>query len=72
MSLTSTEITTLLEFCLNATYFAFRNSFHLQVHGTAMGLPVSVVVADLVMEDVESRALRSFSAFRAPIAQEHT
>ena len=54
------EITTLLEFCLNATYSAFRKSLYQQVHGTAMGSPVSVVVADLVMEDVESRALTTF------------
>ena len=59
-SLTTDEITTLLEFCLNATYFAFRNSLYQQVHGTAMGSPVSVVVADLVMEDVESRAIATF------------
>ena len=59
-SLTTDEITTLLEFCLNATYSTFRNSLYQQVHGTAMGSPVSVVVADLVMEDVESRALTTF------------
>ena len=59
-SLTPDDIITLLEFCLNATYFAFRNSFYQQVHGTAMGSPVSVVVADLVMEDVESRALSTY------------
>ena len=31
-----------------------------QVHGTAMGSPVSVVVANLVMKEIECRALSSF------------
>ena len=42
------------------TLISFDDSLYQQVHGTAMGFPVSVVVADLVMEDVESRALTSF------------
>ena len=32
-----------------------------QVFGTAMGSPVSVVVPNLVMEDVKERALATFS-----------
>ena len=40
--------------------YPFHNSLYQQVHGIAMGSPVSVVVADLVMEDVESRALTAF------------
>ena len=36
-SLTPDEITSLLKLCLNATYFAFRDSFYQQVHRTAMG-----------------------------------
>ena len=59
-SLTPNEINSLLKLCLIATYFAFRDSFYEQVHGTAMGSPVSVVVADLVMEDVQQRALRTY------------
>ena len=51
---------TLLKFCLDATYLAFRGSFYRQIHGTAMGSPVSVTVANLVMEDVEQRALATF------------
>ena len=31
-----------------------------QIHGTAMGSPVLVVVANLVMEDVEQEALFTF------------
>ena len=59
-SLTPSEIVSLLELCLNATYFAFRNTYYQQIHGTAMGSPVSVVAADLVMEDVESRAFSTY------------
>ena len=47
-SLTTADIPHLLEFCLNATYFAFRYSLYQQVHGTAMSSLVSVVVAELV------------------------
>ena len=59
-SLTPDEIISLLKLCLNATYFAFRDLFYQQVHGTAMGSLVSVVIADLVMEDVEHGALRTY------------
>ena len=47
----------LLEFCLSATFLAFRGSVYQQTYGTAMGSPVSVTIANLVMEDVEERAL---------------
>ena len=57
---TPDEIISLLKLCLNATCFAFRDLFYQQVHGTAMGSLVSVVIADLVMEDVEHRALRTY------------
>ena len=54
--LTPTEIKILLLLCLNATYITYKNGYYQQTFGTAMGSPVSVVVADLVMEDVEERA----------------
>ena len=54
------EVCTLLGFCLNATYLAFQGVPYKQTFGTAMGSPVSVTIADLVMEDVEERALSSF------------
>ena len=41
-------------------YFAFRNTYYQQIHGTAMGSSVSVVATDLVMKDVESRALSTY------------
>ena len=35
--------------------------FYKQIHGTAMGSPVSVVVANLVMEDLEMKALNTYA-----------
>ena len=48
------------EFCLDATYLAFRRYLYRQIHGITMGSPVSVTVANLVMEDIEQRALANF------------
>ena len=49
-----------LQICLNATNLTFRGKHYKQIFGTAMGSPVSTVVANLVMEDVEKRALSTF------------
>ena len=51
------QITSLLEFCLNSTYFTFQGKFYEQVDGTTMGSPISPIVATLFMEDLETRAL---------------
>ena len=53
----SVEEMKLLEFCLSATFLSFRGGIYQQTFGTAMGSPVSVTIANLVMEDVEERAL---------------
>ena len=58
--LSPSEVSKLLEFCLNATYLANRGDFYQQTYGTNMGSPVSVTVANLVMEDVEDRAISGF------------
>ena len=59
-SLSVDDITDLLSLCLDATFPSFRGKMYQQVHGTAMGSPVSVVVANLVMDDIEERALSTF------------
>ena len=51
------EVIMLLEFCLSATFLSIRGGVYQQTFGTAMGSPVSVTIANLVMEDVEERAL---------------
>lgn len=45
---------------LKSTQFQFEEHYYEQIHGTTMGSPVSVMVANLVMENMENRALESF------------
>ena len=59
-ALSPPQVVTLLQFCLNAIYLAYQGQFYQQSFGTAMGSPVSVTVANLVMEDVEQRALHVY------------
>ncbi len=54
------EIIDLLKLCLESTFFQYNGSFYQQLHGTAMGSPVSVVVAEIVMQRLEERALSTY------------
>ena len=56
-SLPVEDIIHLLSFCLKTTQFAYNGTYYQQVFGTAMGSPVSAVIANMVIEDVELRAL---------------
>ena len=47
----------LLEKVILTTCFQFDGEFYQQVHGAPMGSPVSVVVADMYMEDLEEEAM---------------
>ena len=41
------------------TYFTFKGMFYEQQEGAAMGSPISPNVANLYMEDLETRAIQS-------------
>ena len=56
-SLPVEDIIHLLSFCLKTTQFTYNGTYYQQVFGTAMGSPVSAVIANMVMEDVKQRAL---------------
>ena len=49
----------LLEFCLKSTYFLFQGKYYEQVHGAAMGFPISPLIANLFMEEFEIKALNT-------------
>ena len=50
----------LLNLCLTSTYFQYNGKHYRQLHGTAMGSTVSVVVAELVMQSIEEQALATY------------
>lgn len=54
------EIVSWLEFCRNATYCVFHFAYYQNILGTAIGSPVFIVAANLVVEDVESIALSTY------------
>ena len=58
-SISMEHITTLLEFCPTNTYFIFQGKYYEQVHGAAMGSPISSIVANLFIEGFETKAIKS-------------
>ena len=51
----------LLNLCLTSTYFQYNGKHYKQLHGTAMGSPVSVVVAEIVMQNIEGQTLATYT-----------
>ena len=51
------QIVTLLEFCLKNMYFLLHGKYFEQVHGAAMGSPISPLIANLFMEEFEVKSL---------------
>jgi len=49
----------LLEFICSTTYFTFDGTIMQQKFGTAMGSPVSAVIANFYMEKLERKALQT-------------
>ncbi|XP_068756954.1 uncharacterized protein [Montipora capricornis] len=59
IQLTKSQILDLLSFLLHNSYFIFEGTQYHQVSGCAMGSPVSAVIAELVMQEVEEKALET-------------
>jgi len=48
-----------VRFVLNSTYFTFNNTYYRQLFGTPMGSPLSPIIANIVMQDLEIRVLNT-------------
>ena len=62
VKLPTEDIMDLLNLCLASIYFQYNDKHYKQLHGTATGSPVSVVVAEIVMQHVEERVDNTFTA----------
>ena len=58
-ALSPSQIIKLLQICLRTTYFLYQGQYYEQKDGTAMGSPVSLVVANIYMEHIEEIAISS-------------
>ena len=58
-NLTVPDIMKLLQFTVTTTYFVFQGQLFVQKFGTAMGSPVSPLIANLYMEALEEEAIRT-------------
>jgi hypothetical protein len=55
--LTAQQVVNLLVFVLNNSFFKFQGNFFHQISECAMGSPVSAVIAELIMQEVEGIAI---------------
>jgi len=50
-----------IKFILTSTYFTFNNTIYKQTYGTPMGSPLSPIIAEIVMQDLEENVLRTLN-----------
>ena len=52
----------LLSFCLTSTAFQYRGQHNKQLDGVAMGSPVSPIIPNIFMEDLEDKTFATYDA----------
>ena len=57
LPLPTDDIMDLHNLCLTSTYFQYNGKPYKELHGIAMGSPVSVVVAEIVMQNITEQVL---------------
>jgi len=50
-----------VKFVLSSTYFTFNNTIYKQTYDTPMGSPLSPIIAEIVMQDLEEYVLKSLN-----------
>ena len=55
--LNCSEFINVISFILHNNYFVFNDTYYKQIFDAAVGNPLSPILADIVMEDLENRAL---------------
>ncbi|XP_020296216.1 uncharacterized protein LOC109861110 [Pseudomyrmex gracilis] len=61
-----TEFLLAVEFVLSSMYFSFNNIIYRQTYGTPMGSPLSPIIADITLQDLELKALNTLK-FNIPL-----
>lgn len=51
------EFINAIKFVMSSTYFTFNNIIYKQIFGSPMGSPLSPIIADITMQDIEIKAL---------------
>ncbi|XP_067682687.1 uncharacterized protein [Haliotis asinina] len=58
-SLSTNSIISLTSACINSTYFTWGDAIYEQVHGLPMGSPLSPILTEIYMTDLEDKALET-------------
>ena len=58
--MTDADTANLVRTCLKSTYFSYHGNIYKQIHGVAMGSPLSPVIANICMDHFKMKAINSF------------
>ena len=62
INLNCSEFIKVITFILNNNYFQFNNKFYKQTFGSAMGNPLSPILSDIVIEDLELQCINKLES----------